>query len=132
MPPLVTFVLPVFNGIPFLKMALEGIFAQTLSDWHLLAIDDGSCDDSHEFLQRQSDPRIRVIFNDHNLGLYATLNKAILMVDSLWVSIVHQDDHLKPQYLEELLDVVEQHPKAHAFWATYDTIGPQCEVYSVG
>jgi glycosyltransferase involved in cell wall biosynthesis len=122
MNPKVTFILPVYNGLPYVGQAVGGVLSQTEANWQLLIIDDASQDGSLAKLPLASDSRIQVVRNEKNLGLYGTLNKAAALVKTEWVSIVHQDDWLKPNYLADLLSVAAAHPAAQAVWATYDTI----------
>ena len=77
--PLVSVVLPVYNAANTLPICLDSLRIQTLKDIEIIAIDDGSSDDSALILQRayESDSRIRVVRNAENLGLVTTLNRGI-------------------------------------------------------
>ena len=59
--PLVSVVLPVRNGMPFLPEAVESIRAQTWPNWELIVVDDHSTDDTASYLAQLTDSRIRVI-----------------------------------------------------------------------
>lgn len=61
-------VLPVHNKAPWLQEALDGILAQSMADFELIAVDDASTDGSAEILKACSDPRLRVISLPHNVG----------------------------------------------------------------
>jgi len=132
MPPAVTFVVPVFNGVPFLQEAVESVFRQTHPQWNILLIDDASSDSSRSYLQTIRDHRVRVLFNERNQGLYPTLADAIELVDTEWVSILMQDDRLKPRYLEEMLGVIRQNTNARAIWATEDSIDESGKLLGAG
>jgi glycosyltransferase involved in cell wall biosynthesis len=56
--------MPVKNGMPFLVEAIDSIRRQTWKDWELLVVDDGSTDDTLNYLETLRDPRIRAIKND--------------------------------------------------------------------
>ena len=73
----ITVLLPVFNGGPYLRPAIESVLAQTLTDFELLVIDDGSTDGSLEVARSYGDPRLRVLENGSNLGLTASLNRGL-------------------------------------------------------
>lgn len=113
---------PVYNGLPYLKEAVESVFDQTRPDWRLHLIDDGSTDGSREVLLSYTDSRVEIVHNDRNRGLYGSLVQAILRLPWGWVVILMQDDRLKPSYLEEMLSLAARHPDCRAFWAAIDTI----------
>ena len=75
--PTVSVVMPVYNAGPFLEQAVASVFAQTLTDWELIAVDDASTDGSWDYLRRIDDPRVRIARNSANLKHGATLNRAI-------------------------------------------------------
>ena len=72
-----TITLPVYNGMPYLKDAVESVLAQTFADFRFLIIDDGSTDGTAEYLRSLNDPRLRVIIRE-NRGLGTTLEPAFL------------------------------------------------------
>jgi glycosyltransferase involved in cell wall biosynthesis len=114
----VAILMPVYNGAAFLEEALSGVFRQTRTDWRLLVVDDASTDESPAILRRTSDPRVTVVTNSSNLGLYGTLARAVVTLDAEWIVIAMQDDRLHPSYLAEMARLVERHPAADGFWAT--------------
>ena len=73
--------LPFFNNQRTLAGALRSIFAQTIDDWQLILVDDGSTDDSLEIARRVRDPRVRVIADRQNVGLAARLNQIVEFAD---------------------------------------------------
>ena len=74
--PLVSVVLPAYNGATDLPRAIETILTQTFADFELIAINDGSSDGSAAVLDGLCDPRVRVIHQE-NRGLAAALNRGI-------------------------------------------------------
>ena len=70
--PEVTVLMPVYNGMPFLPEAVDSIRKQTLRDYTFLIINDGSTDDTEEYLNRLDDPRLQVV-HQHNQGIGAAL-----------------------------------------------------------
>ncbi len=73
MPASVSVILPVYNGAALLDRAVRSVLVQTFSDWELIAVNDGSRDDSHDLLKAwaETDRRIRVIRLPENSGLSA-------------------------------------------------------------
>ena len=64
----VSVALTVYNKAPFLNEVLESIFAQSLGDYEIVAVDDKSTDESLQVLRSIRDPRLRIIALPENLG----------------------------------------------------------------
>ncbi|AFY29371.1 glycosyltransferase family 2 protein [Cyanobium gracile] len=107
--PLVSVVLPVFNGSPYLQDAIDSILVQVHDDYELIVIDDGSTDDSALILERLNDPRIR-FFRQPNQGLAATLNRGIAHARGQYIARQDQDDLSYPERLEKQVTFMESHP----------------------
>jgi len=105
---LVTVVLPVYNGMPFLPETVDSILAQTLKDFRLLVIDDGSTDDSANYLETVKDSRV-VVIHQENRGQGAALNRAINLCETKYIARIDSDDVMAPTRLEEQLKYMEQH-----------------------
>ena len=67
--PKVSVVIPLYNREKYVRSAVDSILSQTFSDFELLVIDDGSTDESIAVVQSYSDPRIRFVRNNTNLGV---------------------------------------------------------------
>jgi glycosyltransferase involved in cell wall biosynthesis len=93
----------------FLPEALQSVRAQTFSDLEIIAIDDGSTDGSRAWLKDQ--PGIRAIFNETNVGTYATLNVALKEASGDFIAILNDDDVWEPQKLEKQLELFAAHPQ---------------------
>lgn len=107
--PLISVVLPVYNGEKYLVEAIDSILAQTFVDFELIMIDDGSTDGSFGILQKyeNQDARVRV-FTRENRGLVATLNEGIDLARGSWIARMDQDDIALPQRFERQLKWLEQ------------------------
>jgi len=97
--PEITIGLPVWNAAPFLEDALRSIFAQTFSDWELIAVDDGSRDGSAAILRRLRDPRVRVIADGEHRGLGARLNQIVAEAAGPFIARMDADDLMHPERL---------------------------------
>lgn len=100
--PLVSIILPVYNGATYLQQTLASIKGQTLTDWELIAINDGSTDDSGKILHdfAAAEPRCRVISRE-NRGLIATLNEGVRAARGTWIARIDADDICLPERLEK-------------------------------
>ena len=108
--PRVSIVLPVWNAGEYLAAAVESLRAQTLADWELLAIDDGSTDGSRAVLDdfARHDGRI-IVISRPNRGLAATLQEGIERSRSGLVALMNADDVAHPDRLARQLAFMERH-----------------------
>ena len=118
--PLVSVLMPVCNGAPYLAEALQCILDQTFANFELIVIDDGSTDDSLEIIQQFKDSRIQAHRQD-NLGLAATLNRAIELARGEYLARQDQDDVSLPQRFEKQVGFLAAHP-THAMVGTWSRI----------
>ena len=83
---------------------IESVLKQTLTDLELIIIDDYSTDGTREVLQEytKKDSRIKLIFNEQNLGISATYNKGLDIATGEYVSLVDSDDFLDLDFYEKM------------------------------
>ncbi len=93
---LVTVGLPVFNNAATVLSAVRSVFAQTMDDWELLIVDDGSSDTSVDLLSRINDPRVTLVADGRNLGLAARLNQIAELARSGLLARMDADDMMHP------------------------------------
>lgn len=106
--PRVSIVLTCYNHLRHLKIAVESIQAQTFRDFEVVALDDGSTDGTREWLSSlQADFPLRLVFNDSNLGTYATLNKGIELSTGEFIAEFNDDDVWLPTKLEKQVAMMD-------------------------
>ena len=106
--PLVSIVMPCYQSGQTLSRTVKSIQAQTVSDWELIAVDDGSRDDTLCVLERlaKDEPRMRVIHQE-NGGVSSARNAGMDVSLGKWIFFVDADDHLCPHALEHLLSMAD-------------------------
>ena len=110
--PLVTVAMSVYNAAATVELAIRSIQTQSLEDWELIVIDDGSVDQTRQIIAQVLDPRIRLIQEPcENLGLAARLNQCIRLARGRYVARMDGDDVAYPQRLARQLQYLEQHPE---------------------
>ena len=97
----VTVLTTVYNGLPYLKEAIDSILNQSYENFDYLIIDDASPDPNVlDCIESYNDPRIKLIVNEKNLGVSETYNKALSLIDSEFVIRMDQDDISLPYRIE--------------------------------
>lgn len=106
--PLVSIVMPCYQNGHTLARTVQSVQAQTVTDWELIAVDDGSKDDTLAVLQAlaSDEPRMRVIHQE-NGGVSAARNAGIEHAKGKWLFFVDADDHLLAHALEHLLAMTD-------------------------
>ncbi len=107
---MVTIGLPFCNDARTLVRAIRSVFAQTLTDWELILVDDGSTDGSLEVARRVRDSRVRVISDGQNRGLAVRLNQIARCATGEFVARMDADDLMHPERLERQRDRLQRKP----------------------
>lgn len=110
MEPTITILMSVYNGERFLREAIDSILVQTFTNFEFLIMDDGSSDTSAAIIQSYSDPRIRYVRNEKNLGLTESLNKGIALANCELIARMDADDVAYPHRLEKQYAYMMKHP----------------------
>jgi len=108
--PAVTVLMPVFNAARHLRESAASVLRQSFCDFELLAIDDGSTDESVEILASLGDPRVRVLRNERNLGLVPTLNRGLSEARGEWIARQDADDISAPGRLASQMSFARGNP----------------------
>ena len=108
--PLVSVVMPVYNGERFLKDAIESILNQTYKNFEFIIVDDGSTDDSLKIIKeyQKKDKRIRLIENKKNLGQAKSLNKGLSLAKGKYYAKMDSDDIACKKRIEKEVDFLER------------------------
>jgi glycosyltransferase involved in cell wall biosynthesis len=107
--PIISVLMPVYNGEKYLSEAIKSILNQTFTDFEFLFINDGSTDQSKIIIDSFHDPRIVYIENEQNNGLIYSLNLGISLAKGKYIARMDADDISLPKRLEKQVNYLEQH-----------------------
>ncbi len=120
----VSVIIPVYNSEKFLKESLESVIHQTYSDVEIIAINDGSTDNSLEILKKYEN-KITII-NQKNMGLAKAVNAGIKKMSGHWLKWLSPDDILYPNAIEILVEEAKKLPEntiLYSNWTIIDNKG---------
>ena len=120
--PAVSIVMPCHNAAVHLPTSVGSVLAQTFPDWELIAVDDGSVDDTPAWLQAQDDPRIRVR-TQPNQGVSAARNAGLAMAQGRYLAFLDADDSWHPGFLEKMAAALEARPDAALAYCGWQNLG---------
>lgn len=98
-----TIAIPTCNGAAFLEETLHSVLAQSTQTFELIVCDDRSTDDSVNIVRKICGHRADLHLNETgtNHGLAGNWNRCVELASGEWVTILHQDDLLKPGFIEQ-------------------------------
>lgn len=108
MNPLISVVVPVYNGERYLHECIDSILNQTFTDLELILLDDGSSDNSGKICDDYAlkDKRVRVI-HKKNEGINATRRRGVSEAKGTWISFCDNDDSLPLDALYNLFNLTD-------------------------
>jgi glycosyltransferase involved in cell wall biosynthesis len=99
--PLVSVLMPFRNAAPTLASAIVSVLSQSLPDFELLVLDDGSTDRGYDMAASFEDPRIRLLRRDRSRGLPACLNELLACARGRFIARMDADDIAFPRRFEK-------------------------------
>jgi glycosyltransferase involved in cell wall biosynthesis len=99
-----------YNTRPYLPEAIQSVLDQTFTDFEFIIVNDGSTDESADYLDQLVDPRIKVI-HQKNQGLGTPINKHLKMCRGELICRVDSDDYCYPTRLEKQVALLESSPE---------------------
>ncbi len=109
--PLVTVLMPVYNGGEYLSQAIDSILNQSYKNIEFLIINDGSTDNSLETINAYKDNRIRLINNEGNKGLVYSLNMGIQEAKGEYIARMDADDISLSERLQKQIEFLKSYPE---------------------
>lgn len=113
--PFFSVVIPLYNKQTYIKRSLNSVLAQTMTDFEVVVIDDGSTDSSAAIVKSILDQRVRLI-QQQNSGVSAARNRGISECYGEWVAFLDADDEYFPECLQEMYSCVKKFPQAGAVY----------------
>jgi glycosyltransferase involved in cell wall biosynthesis len=120
--PTISIIMPCYNAAAHLPRSIASIQAQTFADWELIAVDDGSKDETLAWLHAQSDPRLR-IHAQANAGVSAARNAGLGLARGEYIAFLDSDDTWEPVFLEKMLFALRSNPNAALAYCGWQNLG---------
>ena len=112
----VSVVIPNFNGIAFLDSVLASLEGQTLSNFEVILVDNGSTDGSCSFVTANY-PWVHLIELSENFGFCGAVNAGIRAAKAPYVLLLNNDTEVKEDFVEEMLAAIRRHKNAFSWGA---------------
>jgi len=114
----VSIVLPTYNGVRYLRQAIESCLGQTHSNLELIVVDDGSGPEVRGIVQEyRSDPRVRYERHESNRGIAESLNTGFRLSTGSHLSWTSDDNYYETSAMRELAGILDRYPDVDFVYA---------------
>lgn len=120
--PLISVGIPVFNGENYIRESVDSVLRQTENNFELIVVDNCSTDNTLKILASYSDPRIRVVKNDSNLGSTLNFIRCAELAQGEYFVLLPHDDILMPTMLETFSKALSLDPEIGLAYSSYYVI----------
>ena len=126
--PAVSIIIPLYNKAGFVERCVASIQAQTLCDFEVVVVDDGSTDSSFEDFRcaTEHDPRFRIV-RQVNGGVSRARNAGIALARAELIAFLDADDEWRPDYLAAIVDLARRYPDAVIYGTAYEVLQDRTE-----
>lgn len=119
----VSVVIPLYNKEHYIERAISSVINQKIQDIEIIIINDGSTDQGPEVVRSIDDSRIHLI-NQKNSGVSSARNRGIKESKADLIAFLDADDEWLPNFLESILELNKEYPKAGLYATAYKILGP--------
>ncbi len=105
----VSVIIPTYNYAAYVREAIDSVLAQTVQDFHIVVVDDGSTDDTQAVLATIDDPRVEIV-RTPNRGICAACNEGLARARGEFIGFLGADDRWRPDKLERQLQMMDAEP----------------------
>lgn len=111
--PVVSVIIPMYNCKRYIEKCLESLIAQSLTEFEIIVVNDGSTDGSEHivtaFIEKNKTQNIRLL-SKPNGGISSARNMGIDEAKGEWLAFVDADDWVEPDYLKSMIDQLKKYP----------------------
>lgn len=118
-----TVIIPLYNKAPYIERAIKSVLNQTVSNFEVIVVDDGSRDNGPEVVRQFSDPRVQLI-SQTNAGVSAARNKGAEMASSPYLAFLDADDEWEEGFLKKISELIAEFPDAGIYGSNNNFIYP--------
>lgn len=115
---MISIIIPLYNCEKFITRSINSILRQTVKDFEIIVVNDGSTDNGAKIVEEMHSPQIRLI-NQPNQGVSAARNRGIKEAKYELVTFLDADDEWDANHLETILYLYHKYPQCGVFASSY-------------
>lgn len=108
----ISVIIPLYNKGALVKRAIDSVLSQTYQEFEIIVLDDGSKDDSAQYVKEYTDDRVKYYYKE-NGGVSSARNYGIEKSTNDWIVFLDADDELLPNALEIFQDLINENKSVH-------------------
>ncbi|MCX5782689.1 MAG: glycosyltransferase family 2 protein [Elusimicrobia bacterium] len=116
--PKVSVIMNCYNSAPYLREAIDSVYAQTFKDWEIVFLDNASTDESAN-IAKSYDPKIKYFKEEIKVTLGAARNLALKHVKGEYITFLDCDDVWLPTKLEKQIEIMNSKPEIDFIYSNY-------------
>ncbi|HOU45808.1 MAG TPA: glycosyltransferase [Candidatus Pacearchaeota archaeon] len=124
--PKVSIVLPTYKGYRYLRQSIQSCLDQSFTDFELIIIDDGPSQETQDIVNSFSDKRIKLLINEHNIGLPDSVNKGMSNAIGRYLTWTSDDNYFAKDAIKEMVTYLDEN-KSYFVYCNYWLINEEGE-----
>ena len=127
--PLISVVIPIYNAGRYLEQAMQSVLEQTFGDFEVIAVDDGSTDETPQLLAAMAlrDRRVKQLHLERNSGIVKALNEGVRVASGMYIARMDADDISLPERFEQQIAFLSANPDIGLLGVGYWTMNAKGE-----
>lgn len=119
--PFFSIIIPLYNKEDTVERALDSINNQSFKNYEVIVINDGSTDSSVSVAKSYNSINL-IIIEQNNQGVSTARNNGVNAAKARFVAFIDADDEWKPEYLQEMYELIKRYPDAAVYGADFETV----------
>lgn len=116
-------IIPLYNKAPYIAKAIQSVLSQTIADYELIVVDDGSSDNSAEIASKAIEGRDNCqLIRQENAGVSMARNNGVAASHGDYLCFLDADDWWDPHFLEEMAELIAEFPNAGIYGTNYTIV----------
>jgi len=111
-------IIPIYNKKKYLNRSIGSVLNQSFNNFELICVNDGSTDQTYEFLKKLKKKKVRIL-NQDNLGISAAKNIGASISKGKYIAFLDADDKWSKHYLLKMRKLIEKYPNSSAYVSGY-------------
>lgn len=122
-------IIPLYNKEPYIERAIQSVLRQSVQDFEIIVVDDGSTDRGREIIQKIVDDRLRLVIQQ-NSGVSVARNNGVSIASFPFLVFLDADDTWEPTFLQEIVNLINEYPDAGIYGSSNNFIYPSGRLYT--
>ena len=121
--PIITCILPIYNGYPDLIKSIDSVLEQSYKNFELIIVNDGSTDLTHDYISKLENEKIIYINKIQNENLPSALNSGLQIAKGKYITWTSHDNYYHCDAFYHLYNALENYPEVDFVYSSHEFFG---------